>query len=403
MAVALCATVLAVARGHVPAAAAASAPTATGAGSPGATGAIGAIGAGGATSPPVPPVRHVFVVNLENTGYRQTWGSRSPAPYLSRTLRSQGVLLTRYFAVAHHSLPNYIAQISGQGPSHDTQSDCTRYTDFRATGTGAHDQVLGNGCVYPASVRTIADQLTERGFTWKAYQEDIGNGGGATSCRHPLLGADDDTVHARRGDQYATRHDPFVYFHAIVDDPACAAEVVGLDALAHDLASEATTPNLSYIAPNLCNDGHDDPCVDGRRGGLPAADAWVQRSVSAILASPAFRHDGMLVITFDEAEGGDARGCCGTPAAPNVARAGITGPGGGRVGALVLSPFVRAGTTSAVPYNHYSLLCSLEDVFGLDHLGYAGTPGLACFGADVWSASASDPAAGGAASARPAA
>src|SRR4051812_7553447 len=63
-----------------------------------------------------PPIGHVFVINLENEDYGAAWGPGSRAPYLSTTLRRQGVLLTRYYGVAHHSLPGYIAQISGQGP-----------------------------------------------------------------------------------------------------------------------------------------------------------------------------------------------------------------------------------------------------------------------------------------------
>ena len=101
---------------------------------------------------------------------------------------------------------------------------------------------------------------------------------------------------------YATRHDPFVYFHSIIDSPTCKTNVVGLDVLTTDLASAATTPNLSYITPNVCDDGHDAPCKDGRPGGLESADAFLATWVPKILASPAYKAGGMLVITFDEAE-----------------------------------------------------------------------------------------------------
>ena len=30
------------------------------------------------------------------------------------------------------------------------------------------------------------------------------------------------------------------------------------------------------------------------------------------------------------------------------------------------------------------MLCSVEDLFGLKHLGYAAQPGLPCFGKDVY-------------------
>ena len=92
---------------------------------------------------------------------------------------------------------------------------------------------------------------------------------------------------------------------------------------------------------------------------------------------------GVEVVTFDEAEN-DSTACCGEGPTPNASQPGNNGPGGGRVGAVVVSKFVKAGSTNDTPYNHYALLCSIEDVFGLSHLGLAGQPGLACFGSDVY-------------------
>ncbi|WP_431068134.1 alkaline phosphatase family protein [Ralstonia holmesii] len=82
----------------------------------------------------------------------------------------------------------------------------------------------------------------------------------------------------------------------------------------------------------------------------------------------------------------DTSACCGEPTGPNSVAPGLTGPGGGRVGAVVLSPFIKPGTVSNTPYNHYALLKSIEDVFGLSHLGYAGMNGLQGFGSDVYTA-----------------
>ena len=335
------------------------------------------------------PIGHVFMVNLENESYQTTWGPSSPAVYLNSTLRPQGQLLTQYFGIGHASLDNYIAQISGQAPNPETQSDCITFKEFASTGTGAYGQELGDGCVYPKSVLTIADQLDTAGKTWKSYQEDIGNSAtDPKTCRHPAIGSGDSTLVARQGDMYATRHNPFVYFHSVIDEPSCATNVVGLDALTTDLGSASTTPNLSFITPNLCHDGHDAPCVDGEPGGLTSADALLKQLVPKILASPAFTADGMLMITFDEAElsgpAGDATACCHTPPSPNAAKPGISGAGGGRVGALVISAHTKPGSTNPTPYNHYSLLCSMENVWGLDHLGFASAPGLACFGKDVY-------------------
>ena len=340
----------------------------------------------GAAKGKKPAIGHVFVINLENTGYDTTFGSSSKAPYLSKTLTAKGQLLTQYYGIGHVSLDNYIAQISGQGPSKATQTDCTTYSEFQSTGTGDLGQVLGNGCVYPSSVKTIADQLTAKKLTWRGYMEDIANSATEPkTCRHPAIGASDKTLSARQGDQYATRHNPFVYFHSIIDSPICAKNVVGLDRLAPDLASLKKTPNLVYLTPNLCNDGHDAPCVDGQPGGLVSADAFLKQWVPKIMKSAAFKKDGMLFVTFDEAEiGQDSSDCCGPTPAPNVTQPGLNGPGGGRVGAVVLSRFVKPGTTNNTPYNHYALLCSMEDAFGLAHLGLAGRPGLKCFGTDVY-------------------
>ena len=252
-------------------------------------------------------IGHVFVINLENKTYDETWGPKSVATYLSRTLRAQGQLLEQYYGIGHLSLDNYIAEISGQAPNPKTQLDCPQFVEFELTGVGADAQALGSGCVFPTSVKTIADQLNTAGKTWKAYQEDMANSATEPkTCRHPAIGAADITMAARPGDMYATRHNPFVYFHSIIDSPKCATTVVDLASLVTDLASVATTPNLSFITPNLCHDGHDSPCIDGQPGGLKSADAWLQTQVPAILASAAFRQNGMLIVTFDEAEAGDS-------------------------------------------------------------------------------------------------
>ena len=329
---------------------------------------------------------HVWIIELENKNFDKTWGAGSPATYLNGTLRPQGQLLTNYYGIGHASLDNYIAEISGQAPNSDTQADCSTYSDFQSTGQGDFGQELGHGCVYPTNVKTIADQLDAAGKTWKGYMEDIGNSFPAEpkTCRHPVIGSPDTTLGARPTDQYATRHDPFVYFHTIIDNQAeCDANVVGTDALAGDLGSESTTPNYSFITPDLCHDGHDASCADGGPGGLTAVDQFLHDTVPGILASPAYQHDGMLIITFDEADA-DSTACCNTPPSPNAAQPGGSGPGGGRVGALLLSPQIAAGHENSTPYNHYALLGSIENLFGLSHLGFAGAPGLDFFGNDVF-------------------
>jgi hypothetical protein len=347
-------------------------------------GVTGATAGAASSTAKLPPIKHVFVINLENKSFDETWGADSAAPYLSQTLKGQGAFLEQYYGVAHVSLGNYIAEISGQGPSKATQLDCiASYSDFVATGKGADGQVLGDGCVYPKSVGSLPTQLAAKKLTWKGYMEDM-----AQPCLHPESGQKDPYTSATETGAYATRHNPFVYFHSITDTPSCAKNDVPLTDLEQDLASITTTANYTMITPNVCNDGHDATCPGGKPGGLEAANTWLQEWVPKITSSAAFKKDGMLVITFDEAEvtgdTADATSCCNQQPPPNVEQSGLTGPGGGRIGAVVLSPFVKPGTTSSTPYNHYALLCSIENLFGLPKLGYAGAKGLACFGDDVY-------------------
>ncbi len=363
-----------------------------------------ATGSAAASGPP--PVGHVFVIVLENQGYSATFGNPTADPYLARTLPAQGALLTQYYGTGHESNDNYIAMVSGQGPNPQNQSDCQIYDDFVGTGPRVADgQAVGTGCVYPQTVQTIGNQLSENGLNWKGYMGDMGNvpSREAAVCGHPALNSQDTTQSAVAGDGYVARHDPFVYFHSIIDNGAyCAAHVVplgtpnglmptgtptGTTGLATDLAKVTTTPQLSFVVPNVCDDGHDSPCTNQPSGPSASAniDSFLSKWVPRITASPAFKKNGLLIITFDESGGpqSDSSSCCNEGPGPNTALPGITGLGGGRVGAVLLSPFIRPGTVSTTPYNHYSLLASLEGYFGLPRLGYAASTSAA-FGGDVF-------------------
>lgn len=356
----------------------------------------------------LPAIHHVFVITLENEGYAATFGSPSSDPYLATTLPSEGALLQQYHAIGHFSNDNYIALVSGQAPNPANQADCQVFADFPADATRTPSgQMTGSGCVFPASVPTVGGQLDAAHLTWKGYMEDMGNVPSRESavCGHPAVGTVDTTQRAVPGDGYATRHDPFVYFHSIIDDTAlCDARVVplgsttgalpasapaGTTGLAADLATVATTPNLSFIVPNLCNDGHDAPCVNQSGAATAGAnmDAFLSTWVPRITRSPAFRKDGLLIVTFDEADvsgpGADATACCNEQPGPASALPGLSGPGGGRTGTVLLSPFIRGGTVSTVPYNHYSTLATVEDLFGLSKLGQAATT-TSTFGTDVF-------------------
>jgi phosphatidylinositol-3-phosphatase len=333
-----------------------------------------------------PPIRHVFVIVLENESYSTTFGAHTPAPYLARTLPSVGARVPGYYGIGHASLDNYVAMISGQAPNPQTQSDCQQYTQFFPGITGPDGQAVGQGCVYPTTTRTVANQLEAHGLTWRGYMQDMGADPTreSSTCAHPPLNSLDHTQAAEAKDQYATRHDPFVYFHSIIDSPTCKRNVVPLTRLRSDLASARRTPNLVFITPDLCNDGHDAQCADGGPGGLRQVNTFLRKWAPRIVRSRAFRKDGLLALIFDESDSSDSGACCGEQPGVNTVEPGIGGPGGGRTGAVLISRYIRARTVSKQSYNHYSLLRSIEDLFKLPHLGYAGASGLRPFGSDIF-------------------
>jgi len=334
----------------------------------------------------VPHIKHVFIIVLENENSADTFGPNTQIPYLAKTMTSEGAYIPDYYGIGHLSLDNYIAMVSGQAPNVETQSDCQFYTDFLPGTPAPGGQYIGQGCVYPPGVQNIATQLEGNGWTWKGYMQDMANSAPdqPTSCRHPAINTQDKTQSATAKDQYAARHNPFVYFHSIIDFPTCQQHDLDLGQLNTDLASASTTPNYSFITPDLCNDGHDGDgtpksCADGGPGGMVAANAFLQEWVPRITSSPAFQDKGLLLVTFDEAEGDpregttDATACCNEQPGFNTINPGgpVPGPGGGKVGAVLLSPCITPGTVSQDDYNHYSLLRWVEDNFGLPRLGYA--------------------------------
>jgi hypothetical protein len=431
-------------------------------------------------------VRHVFVITLENKNYEESFGTTATTshqdPFL-KSLAGQGALLNNYFGTGHVSLDNYISLLSGQPSTVDTETDCFGiWSDIVDAGSdSANPKILkagtdanghaGGGCVFPARVKTLANQLDNARLTWKGYMGDMGNDlnrDGTKTCSFPartakLAGTDpakavDGTQSAQAGsasgdvkaDAYATRHNPFVYFHSIIDDiDYCDQHVVNLDDnLANDLKSIDTTPNFVFITPNLCDDGHDGDgtgaagkgCKSGAPGGLTSIDAFLKKWIPIIQASAAYKQDGLIIINFDESNAASApmtttfnssvtqmnltidlpgASCCTQQTGPNVKRPddqvlstlpiayasslGINvaslpatvqtiqigmhyeGVGGDRTGAVLLSPFIKAGTTVDTGYNHYSLLKSLEDRFGIpEYLGYADDPNLVTFGSDIF-------------------
>jgi hypothetical protein len=336
----------------------------------------------------------VFVLMLSDEPYAAVFGPASSASYLSQTLERQGELLVRYDAVAHEELANGMALLSGQGPTAETAANCPSYSDIAPATIGAEEQVLGSGCVYPKATQTLAGQLAAKHLSWRAYVQGIDETGTpAPACAHPVLGAPDPTVaQTPTGGAYATFRNPFVYFHSLTDSGACAAYDVGLGALKADLADAKRTPSFSYIVPDRCHDGSPTPCAAGASAGLVPADGFLKQVVPEITGSKAYKEGGLLMITVDEApssgEFADSSSCCGQPQFPNLpaSTTGLSPRGGGTVGALLLSPFVKGATTNQEPYNHFSLLRTIEDLFGLKHLGYAGLSKVSSFQASIFSA-----------------
>ena len=245
----------------------------------------GAQGSTSASPSPSPkPAKHVFVIVLENTSYQQAIGQ----PYIA-SLARQYALATNYSAVANPSLPNYLAMTSGStwGIADD-----------------AYHQLPSGG---------VGSQLTRAGISWKAYME--GFTGDCFNSPYP----------------YALKHNPFAYYGG-----ACPANIVPMTDLAADL--KAGTPQLSWITPGMCNDGHD--C------GVRTADRWLSQVVPQITSSPAWRKDGVLFITWDESSGADSR-----------------------VALLVVAPTLRGQITT--PLDHYSLSATISEQLGVPRLAEA--------------------------------
>jgi hypothetical protein len=296
------------------------------------------------TEPELPeagPVKHVFLVSLASPGYEASFGTAPQMPYLSATLRPQGVLLTNYSLLGEAALPNGIATVSGQKPTAATSADCPDYEK----------------CVLPVETLTLADQLGSARFTWRAYLEGMTDPatGQPGNCVHPEPGAEEAPVTGG----YAPRLNPFVYFHSLLDLGDCASNDVPATELAKDLKTADATANFSYLSPNLCNAGFPGQCPEGTPDGAAAADAYLAKVVPEILASPAYKRDGLLIVAFGAAAPATAE----PGAAPTVDPL--------KTGALLVSPLLTPNSTDGAHYTPYSLLRSSDELFGLEPLGAA--------------------------------
>lgn len=312
-------------------------------------------------------IKHVFLISLQSSGYQATFGSgtASQMPYLDGTLRPRGLLLTNYSVLTEATTPNGIAAISGQPPNKATEAECPSFTVFPSTSTtGRAGVVSGDGCLYPVETFTLANQLEGGGFTWRAYQEGMQSPstGEPENCVYPG-GEEAEEVEAGG---YSTRLNPFTHFHSLLDLGACSADDVPITELRKDLKSEAKTPSLSYISPDLCSAGVAGQCPEGSPEGAAAADAWLAETVPEILESPAYEKDGLLIVGFDGVN---------PPATPTEGGAASAAPANPlKTGALLVSKFIAKGSTDAAPYTPYSLLRTNEELFGLGELAKAAEP-----------------------------
>jgi hypothetical protein len=314
-------------------------------------------------------VKHVFVIVLENHSQHSVIGDPN-TPFIS-SLATNYASAANYYGVTHPSEPNYLAMISG--------SNWWLNKDD-ASFLGDHTNLV--------------DELEAAHKTWAAYEE--------------AMPADNKTIPAWPSTSnalYASKHNPFVHFTDIVNDPARMANVKPYSSFAGDLAKTETTPDFSFIVPDQCNDMHggvysavpghpETPCPYGDVNNDPndvalkqKADAFVKSTVETIMASPSW-HEGQDVIFVVSDEGDFAlnqntgnwdstAGCCDSPVLPaGDPDISSSWPGGVYGGGLVPAIVVvnkggkTGGYVSQTPYNHYSLLATIETVWHLPLLAY---------------------------------
>lgn len=325
----------------------------------------------------MPRYTHILVIVAENKGYDLVLGPRTAAPNLKRLALRYG-LASQFFAEGHPSEGNYVAMLAGDtfGIHDDDAYYCKPGTrDTWCTKSRRADYVD-----HTLSARSLMDQLKERGLTWKAYMESL-PAPGSLVVRWPTA---DRPVAGLATQLYAAKHNGFVNFRNVQQDPERAAKIVDFDALYHEL-DRGELPNYAQIVPNQCNDMHGrdagtDVPVDCRKTNVRAlvarGDRVIATVVGHIMASAAWgaSENCAIVITFDENDKeertGPDQGCCGND--PGSA----ANSGGGRIPTIVITNHGPRGVIDNTPYSHYSLLRTTEAAFGIDeYLGHAADEG----------------------------
>lgn len=315
----------------------------------------------------LPRYSHVFVIIEENKNYAQVLQS-SNAPNLTRLARDYGKA-TAFYGEVHPSEANYVALLGGDtfGIHDDDAFYCKPKMRDRYCG---HANTPGY-VDHTILARHLGQQLEDQGLRWKGYYGDLPAPGSLAVIAGSL--ARGGVTHA--ASLYASKHSGFLNFASMQSDPRRSEKIVGFDQLDRDLAADQL-PNFALLIPNQCDEMHGlygaavpDDCSVLHPGALVRrGDRVVGELVARLQRTRAWEsaENVAIVITFDEGAGGSREGCCAvTPSAQSNF-------GGGHVPTVVITNHGPRGAADPTPYNHYSLLRTIEDVFGIgERLGHA--------------------------------
>jgi phosphatidylinositol-3-phosphatase len=316
----------------------------------------------------VPHYDHILVMVEENKGYA-TVLDHGYAPNISRLASTYG-MATQMYAEVHPSEANYVALIGGD--TFGIHDDDAWYCVPNANRPFCKGADAPGYVPHLIAGPNLASQLKAKGLGWRAYLENLPEPGSLA-----IMSSESATEPAAL---YAAKHTGFTNFATVHDDADRAQELVGFDALTADLRS-GNVPAFALIVPNQCNEMHgiDSPkapaeCAKGDEGLVRRGDAVVGELVASIQASPIWKTGNTaIVVTWDE--DGKADRVPGAPQACCVIDA--HNPGGGRIPTIVITNHGPRARTDSTPYDHYSLLRTVEDAFGLDgHLRHAGDAGV---------------------------
>ncbi len=315
----------------------------------------------------VPRYAHVVVIIEENKDYQQILDGKD-APNIARLARAYGTA-TQFYSEVHPSEANYVALLGGD--TFGINDDDAFYCKPASTAPFCYGAARPGYVDHTVTEPHLGDQLLKAGLSWKGYYEDLP----APGSDAIVAGAKGVPVASPLEAYYAVKHSGFMNFASVQADPDRARRIVGFDQLDADLAAGAL-PSFALIVPNQCNEMHGlpapgvpDDCKSANVAGLiRRGDAEIGRLVKRLQATREWKSaDNMaIIVTFDEGSGRTREGCCAvTPNAPS-------NYGGGRIPAVIITNHGPRHLTDATAYNHYSMLRTLEDAFGISkHLRHA--------------------------------